>query len=187
MKTNQTNNKTIAQALSVAAQSIGETVASVQKALARKAAVNGGAVVKRVKKSAAAPSAMASVVETASKGTKKAENYTAENTEDLLAGYADGVSVEDLAAMFGKTARSIVAKLSREGVYQKKEYVTKTGEKPVSKELHVAAIAAFMGVSADKLESLEKANKGVLQLIEAAFKKSAQDYANETEAAQNAA
>lgn len=134
-----------------------------------------------------AASAMASVVETASDKTTaakgKPENYSAEVTAQLVKDYTESDKSDEvikaLADRFGKTARSIVAKLSREGVYQKKEYKTKTGGVPVSKEQHVTAIAAFMGVQPDKLESLEKANKTVLQLLEAALKRSAQDHANQ--------
>lgn len=100
----------------------------------------------------------------------KVENYSAEVTVKLLDAYASGKTVEQLAEAFGKTTRSIVAKLSREKVYVKKVYVTKAGNTPVSKEQHVATIAAFMGVDASKLESLEKANKGVLTLIEDTLK-----------------
>jgi len=122
--------------------------------------------------SVVAPSAvMAAIVtdaKTVAKG--KVENYSADVTDKLLAAWAltgkSKADVEALAVTFGKTARSIVAKLSREKVYVKAVYVSKAGTVPVSKEAHVAAIAAFMGVAVDKLESLEKANKTVLMLIE---------------------
>lgn len=144
-------------------------------------------LVKRQPKQAAAPaSAMASVVESAKVVAKgKPENYSAEVTAQLLADYEasekNPAAVETLAVKFDKTARSIVAKLSREGVYNKRVYQTKAGETPVSKEQHVKAIAAFVGVDADKLESLEKANKGVLRIIEDAVKDGATTYQNNTE------
>lgn len=133
-----------------------------------------------------AASAMASVVATAGDKTTaakgKPENYSPEVTAELVQAYKESDKSDDtikgLAERFGKTTRSIVAKLSRENVYEKKTYKTKSGGVPVSKEQHVLAIAAFMGVSPDKLESLEKANKTVLQLLEAALKRSAQDHAN---------
>ena len=56
--------------------------------------------------------------------TDKTVNYTPEQTAQLVAKYNDGVSVESLAEMFGKTTRSIVAKLSREGVYHAKSKST---------------------------------------------------------------
>ena len=65
---------------------------------------------------------------------EKAINYTPEQTAQIVAEYKAGTSVESLAEALGKSVRSIVAKLSREGVYQKKEYATKTGEPVISKE-----------------------------------------------------
>jgi hypothetical protein len=65
----------------------------------------------------------------------------------------------------GKTVRSVVAKLSREGVYRKKEYVGKTGEKPVKKDAHADAIGAILKLSEGEIDSLTKANKSVLKTI----------------------
>lgn len=52
--------------------------------------------------------------------TDKPVNYTPEQTAQLVANYKAGATVEVLAEMFGKTTRSVVAKLSREGVYTAK-------------------------------------------------------------------
>ncbi|MBZ5782159.1 hypothetical protein, partial [Klebsiella aerogenes] len=60
-------------------------------------------------------------------------NYTPEQTAQIIADYQAGKSVETIADNLGKTVRSIVAKLSREKVYIKKEYKSKTGESPVKK------------------------------------------------------
>lgn len=97
--------------------------------------------------------------------TAKAPNYTAEQTAAILADYANGLTVEAIAEATGRGVRSIVAKLSREGVYKKKEYTTKTGEKAISKEELVTQIANVMGVEADSLGGLEKANKETLKAI----------------------
>lgn len=97
--------------------------------------------------------------------TEKTVNYTPEQTAQLIAGYADGTTVETLAATFGKSVRSIVAKLSREGVYKKKEYTTKTGEKPVKKDAHADAIGAILRLTEPETESLTKANKTALEKI----------------------
>ena len=43
-------------------------------------------------------------------------NYTPEQTALVVSEYQAGVSVEQIAESMGKTARSIIAKLSREGV-----------------------------------------------------------------------
>ena len=42
-------------------------------------------------------------------------------------------TVENLADELKKSVKSIIGKLSREGVYKKTEYTTKTGEKPITK------------------------------------------------------
>jgi hypothetical protein len=136
-------------------------------------------------KAAAAPvgdAVMLGAVESGKKAATKVENYSAEVTEKLLVAWGATDKSKDavakLAEQFGKTARSIVAKLSREKVYVKQEYVTKAGTAPVSKEEMVAIIAAFCGVKADKLESLEKANKGVLQLLQDVLTKTAHEHDN---------
>lgn len=95
----------------------------------------------------------------------KAVNYTAEQTAALVQGYLAGEPVAGLAAAFGKTARSVIAKLSREGVYVKKEYTTKTGERPVKKDVTADAIGAACGLSEGEVDSLTKANKTALVKI----------------------
>jgi hypothetical protein len=98
----------------------------------------------------------------------KTVNYTTEQTAEMLAAYMlapTKETVSALAAQFGKTTRSIIAKLSREGVYKKAEYVNKNGETPVDKEKLVSEIAALIGTTADKLGGLEKANKAALKML----------------------
>ena len=95
----------------------------------------------------------------------KTVNYTAEQTAEILSGYMLGETVESLADRMGKSTRSIVAKLSREGVYKKKEYVSKTGEKPVKKDVHADAIGAILQLPENDIESLTKANKTALAKI----------------------
>jgi hypothetical protein len=96
---------------------------------------------------------------------EKAVNYTAEQTAKIIADYQAGVAVEQIAQTMGKTVRSIVAKLSREKVYVAKQYVTKTGEKPVKKDVTADAIGAILRLSENDIESLTKANKSVLKAI----------------------
>ncbi len=138
----------------------------------------------KAKKAAAAvgDAVMGAAVESGKKAATKVENYSAEVTEKLLAAWGQTdkskEAVAKLAQEFGKTARSIVAKLSREKVYVKQEYVTKAGTAPVSKEELVTTIEAFCGVPAGKLESLEKANKGVLQILLDVLTKTAHDHDN---------
>ena len=104
--------------------------------------------------------------------TEKTVNYTTEQTAAILAGYdpkADEATrkaqVEALAVQFGKTVRSIVAKLSREKVYIAKAYTTKKGEKPIKKDTHADAIGAILRLTDGEIESLTKANKTALEKI----------------------
>lgn len=99
---------------------------------------------------------------------EKQVNYTAEQTQAIVAAYTANPSeatVRELAERFGKSVRSIVAKLSREGVYQKKAYVGKTGERPVKKDTHADAIGAILRLPENDIDSLTKANKNALRVI----------------------
>ena len=96
---------------------------------------------------------------------EKIVNYTPEQTAQMMADYSAGITVEKIAESMGKTVRSVVAKLSREGVYRKKEYVSKTGEKPVKKDAHADAIGAILKLSEGEIDSLTKANKSALKTI----------------------
>ena len=95
--------------------------------------------------------------------TDKTVNYSPEQTALLVAKYKDGTSVESLAEMFGKTTRSVVAKLSREGVYTAKS--KSTGVVRVKKAELVDRIATLCGASPEAFDSLEKANHEVLEAI----------------------
>ena len=86
--------------------------------------------------------------------TDKIVTYTPEQTNQAVQDYQAGVSVEAIALALGKTERSVIAKLSREGVYQSKAKAT--GAVRVTKAVMVAAIAAVVGEGA--LDSLEKAS-----------------------------
>jgi hypothetical protein len=95
--------------------------------------------------------------------TAKSQNYTAEQTTQLVDAYKAGTAVEQIAQDLGKSTRSIVAKLSREGVYQPK---TKSkGETRVKKAELVDRLAAACDVAPEVFESLEKANYEVLELL----------------------
>ena len=97
--------------------------------------------------------------------TAKTVNYTPEQTAKMVADYQAGVSVDALAQELGKTVRSIVAKLSREKVYQAKTYVSKTGEAPIKKDVHADYIGMALGLTEADTESLTKANKTALAKI----------------------
>jgi hypothetical protein len=98
----------------------------------------------------------------------KAPNYTAEQTAKIVGDYQAkpvAETVEALASEFGKSVRSIVAKLSREGVYQKKVYKTKAGEAVQKKDATADAIGAILQLNENDIDSLTKANKNALKAI----------------------
>ena len=101
--------------------------------------------------------------------TNKAVNYTTEQTADAIAQYATGASIDAIATALGKSTRSVIAKLSREGVYKAKEYKTKTGGTVIAKETFVELIANALNVDTEKLGGLEKANKATLEIISKAL------------------
>ncbi|CAB4134510.1 hypothetical protein UFOVP273_129 [uncultured Caudovirales phage] len=104
--------------------------------------------------------------------TEKTPNYTAEATAKIVEAYKANPTKETVAALaveFNKTERSIIAKLSREGVYKAKEYKTKTGETPVKKDETADKIGTLVGLSDGEVDSLTKANKTALVKILAAL------------------
>ena len=97
--------------------------------------------------------------------TAKPANYTAEQTFEMLAAYVAAPTADTVTALaekLGKTTRSVIAKLSREGVYKAKEYTTKKGEKPVKKDDLADTLAALVGLNEAETTSLEKVNKTAL-------------------------
>jgi len=101
--------------------------------------------------------------------TAKAVNYTPEQTAKMVSEYQSGTTVESIAESLGKTVRSVVAKLSREGVYQAKTYVSKSGEPVAKKDAVADAIGSVLGLTEAETESLTKANKTALSKIFAAL------------------
>ena len=93
--------------------------------------------------------------------TDKNVTYTPEQTNQAVQEYQAGTPVEAIALQLGKSVRSVIAKLSREGVYQAK---AKTGANRVTKAVMVAAISATVG---RELASLEK---GSYEDLEALYK-----------------
>jgi len=91
--------------------------------------------------------------------------YTKEISEQITAQYRDGMTPEDIAKGLDVPTRSVIAKLSSLGVYQKARYLNKRGEVPVKKEVYIEQVADLLEVEVDRLESLEKCNKSVLVLI----------------------
>lgn len=98
--------------------------------------------------------------------TEKIVSYSAEQTAELVTRYRAGETVDTIATSMGKTVKSIVAKLSREGVYVSKAKARSTTKQATKAEL-VTSIAAKLGVTEDKVESLEKTTREVLMLLDA--------------------
>jgi hypothetical protein len=91
--------------------------------------------------------------------------YTKEITDKIVEDYKSGITVAQIANTLSVPDRSIIAKLSSLGVYQKKTYVNKRGEVPVKKYEMIEELAQLLEVPSDQLESLEKVNKSVLILL----------------------
>lgn len=68
-------------------------------------------------------------------------------------------TVTFLAEKLETTPRSIIGKLSRLGVYQKKPYTPKYADKPVSKEELVNKIAELLDLDVEQLVGLAKSQK----------------------------
>ena len=95
----------------------------------------------------------------------KSVNYTDEMVNTMTEQYAANPTretVDALADQFGKTTRSIIAKLSREGVYVAQPRTTKSGEPVISKAELVATINEHFGI---EMPTLVKAGKQDLQKL----------------------
>ena len=95
----------------------------------------------------------------------QAKNYTDEMVAQMTNDYSANPTretVDALAKQFGKTTRSIIAKLSREGVYVAQPRTTKTGEPVVSKAQFVSAIEAHFDIA---MPTLVKSGKQDLQKL----------------------
>ena len=95
----------------------------------------------------------------------QAKNYTDEMVSEMTTQYTANPTretVDALAEQFGKTTRSIIAKLSREGVYVAQPRTTKSGEPVISKSELVAQISEHFGI---EMPTLVKAGKQDLQRL----------------------
>ena len=98
-----------------------------------------------------------------------AVNYTEEQVDFMINQYNETPTretVERLADELNKSIKSIIGKLSREGVYKKTEYLTKTGEKPITKRELVENIADKLDIDVTALAGLEKSPKLALKKLE---------------------
>jgi hypothetical protein len=93
-------------------------------------------------------------------------NYSEEDTKSIVDQYKSAPNretVDRLAQVYNKSARSIIGKLAKEGVYQRVEYRTKTGEIPVTKLQLVEELCSQLAVNESDLIGLEKAPKQTLK------------------------
>tara|TARA_B100001250_G_scaffold341254_1_gene309182 strand:- start:372 stop:686 length:315 start_codon:yes stop_codon:yes gene_type:complete len=99
-------------------------------------------------------------------------NYTEEQTQHIITAYKENPNrdtVEMLADELQKSVKSIIGKLSREGVYRREIYKTKSGELPVTKVEIVSNIADSLGLEVENLFGLEKTPKATLKILEEAI------------------
>jgi len=90
---------------------------------------------------------------------KASANYTQEMVDTISSDYSANptrATVDALAEKFGKTPRSIIAKLSALGIYVKVERVTKRGEPVVRKDELVAQVQKSLGFEVPSLAKMTK-------------------------------
>jgi len=98
-------------------------------------------------------------------------NYSEQETNMMVNEYLDSPTretVEILAERLNRSKKSIIGKLSREGVYRREVYVSKTGESPITKVEIVSNIAENLGIENSSLAGLEKSPKSALRNLEKA-------------------
>jgi hypothetical protein len=92
--------------------------------------------------------------------------YTPKEEEKLIQVYTDSPSIEtvrQLSVLLNKPQKSIISKLVRLGVYEKRGYRTKLGEVPIPKITIVRNIEEMLDTS---LPDLTKAPKNTLKELE---------------------
>ena len=95
-------------------------------------------------------------------------NYTDEQVRKMIIEYTitpDRETVNRLAKELDKSIKSIIGKLSREGVYQKQVYTTKSGEVPMTKAEIINELASVLAIDSSKIMGLEKAPKQDIKYI----------------------
>ena len=97
--------------------------------------------------------------------TEVAKNYTEEMVDAMVADYEANPTPETVSALseeFGKSVRSIVAKLVREGVYKAQPRAVAAKVAVVRKSELVAQVQELLGV---EIPTLEKASKHDLESL----------------------
>ena len=97
-----------------------------------------------------------------------AANYTDDQVQYMVDKYTanpNRKTVDKLAEKLNKSIKSIIGKLSREGVYQKAIYRTKTGEVPMTKGEIIVKVAYLLDADYERLAGLEKSPKQDLKYL----------------------
>ena len=95
-------------------------------------------------------------------------NYTESETTYMVQLYQENPcmeTVELLVEQLKRGKKSIIGKLSREGVYRREVYVSKTGEKPITKVEIVSNIADALEIEVGSLSGLEMCPKETLSRL----------------------
>jgi len=104
--------------------------------------------------------------------TEKIVNYTIEQTASMIEAYTINPTrdtVEGLAVALGKSVKSVVAKLSREKVYVKPVYTTKTGGTVVKKDSMIDKLSELIELTEPEASSFDHVNKTALVKLIAAL------------------
>lgn len=91
--------------------------------------------------------------------------YNEEQSARVIEAYKESPTretIELLSKEMEKSIKSVIGKLSREGIYRSEGYKTKAGEKPITKLEMVAILSDELGYN---LEGLEKAPKQTLRVL----------------------
>ena len=94
----------------------------------------------------------------------KTVNYTPEQETQIVDQYQAGMTTDEIATMLGKSVKSVVAKLSRLGVYKSKNKAVVTSDRVTKADL-VALIEGRYAVEPGTLAEMEKLTKATLTLL----------------------
>jgi len=103
--------------------------------------------------------------------------YSEEETKYAVEEYKKAPTretVEAVAKKLERSARSVIGKLSKEGVYQRENYMSKTGEKPETKIEICNGIEFILELEENSLHELHKAPKLTLKKLRTSIQKLAE-------------
>lgn len=77
----------------------------------------------------------------------------------------DNLSPEEISIKIDKPLRGVRSKLGSMGIYRKKDYLSKSGNRPVKKREIIDRLIPILKISAEEADCLEKVTKRVLEKI----------------------